>query len=182
MTKPKLKVTPEETINTTKNSSKKYLTEADAVDSPLLLAPPPWLHAVIKTEDESIVLLPAAAMLFKDDALIVYVPVADELIPVTQVEGFMKYFSGDPDEFDAVALGLAEPEDDPDVDSDDPKDPDDVGEPDDDSDDIDDGDDSDDDDDSDDIDDGDGDDDDSDDALVEDESDDDKPAKKTKKK
>jgi hypothetical protein len=181
MAKPKLKVTPEETINTTKNSSKKYLTEADAVDSPLLLAPPPWLHAVVKTEDESIVLLPVAAMLFKDDALIGYVPVADELIPVTQVEGFMKYFSGDPDEFDAVAQGLAEPEDDPDVDPDDPKDPD-ADDDDDDDDVVDDPDDDDDDVEPEDIDGDEDDEDDSDDALVEDESDDDKPVKKTKKK
>jgi len=171
MTKPKLKMSQE----TPSSHSKKPLTEADALNSPLLLAPPPWLHAVVKTEDESIVLLPVAAMLFKDDVLLGYVPVADELIPVTQVEGFVKYFSGDPDEFDAVAQGLAEPEDDPDVDPDDPKDADDddvdAGEPDDDADDADDAD-----DDSDDV-----DDDDDDADFVEDEEDADKPAKKAKK-
>ena len=156
MTKPKTSV---KASTQTKSSSPPVAPRAkapepeeissSAIDTQLVIAPPANFYAVLDNDefDPPFELAPVVMLLHRSgdqdtDEAIGYVPVDDRIRPVTSLDTFVQYWSGDPEDFNPVELGLIDA-DDEDADDDDDDD-DNVEDVDDDSDDADDSDDSDD--------------------------------------
>lgn len=90
MSSPKPKKTP-----SSKSSSKAPLftkkTEAEAEQTPVFLAAPDSLYAQVRGIDDQVVMHPVVALRYQNEKMVAFIPVNDEIVPVTEVERFEEF-------------------------------------------------------------------------------------------
>jgi hypothetical protein len=125
MTKPKPKITPLMDQPQSRDSKPVTSTASSASQAPVLITAPPGLYAVLLEDGVNESLSPVIALKYERKKMIGFIAREDEIVPITEVELFERFYWGDPDDFEPAAGDADDDDDDADEDDDDDADEDD---------------------------------------------------------